>query len=203
MAETGAHGPRPSDAITGLQKTNPMTKNSLICMLGLAVMAIATTASKKESQENIYAGEIAGLEEETLIGGGQINPDSLNGKMLILSFWASYDATSRVNAYDLVNIRDRFHNEELNGANGLEVVCISLDVFKSPVRKAIEADGTQAFYHICDFKGEDSPLASRFDVNRPVNLLISPDGRIVARDFGTTTIAETLKFLKAADGEQG
>lgn len=180
-----------------------MTKNSLICMLWLAVMAIATTSSKKESQETIYAGEISGLEKEKLICGGQIDPDSLNGKMLILSFWASYDATSRVNAYNLVNIRDKFHNEELAGADGLEVVCISLDVFKSPVRKAIEADGTQCFYHICDYMGEDSPLASRFDVNRPVNLLISPDGRILARDFGTNTIAETLRFLKTTDNAQG
>lgn len=172
-------------------------------MLWLAVMAIATTSSKKESQETIYAGEISGLENEELICGGQIEPDSLSGKMLILSFWASYDATSRVNAYNLVNIRDKFHNEELAGADGLEVVCISLDLFKSPVRKAIEADGTQCFYHICDYKGEDSPLASRFDVNRPVNLLISPDGRILARDFGTNTIAETLRFLKTADNAQG
>lgn len=172
-------------------------------MLGLAVMAIATTSSKKESQENIYASEVSGLVSETLVGGGQIEPDSLRGKMLILSFWASYDATSRVNAYDLVSIRDKYHKEGLGMSDGLEVVCISLDIFKSPVRKAIEADGTQSFYHICDYQGEDSPLASRFDVNRPVNLLISPDGRILARDFGTGTIAETLRFLKAADKTQG
>lgn len=193
----------PRGDLTALQKTNLMTKNSLICMLALVAMAIATTSSKKENNESIYAGAVAGLEQETLIGGGQIAPDSLNGKMLVLSFWASYDATSRVNAYNLVNIRDRFHNQQMAGADGLEVVCVSLDIFKSPVRKAIEADGTQDFYHICDYKGEESPLASRFDVNRPVNLLISPDGRILARDFGTSTIAETLELLQGAVQAQG
>ncbi len=173
-----------------------MTKNSLICIISFVVMTVIFTSSKEESQESTYRSELEALEEETLIGGGNIAADSLNGKMLIVSFWASYDATSRVNAYNLLQIRDKFHNDTFAQAEGLEVVCISLDVFKSPVRKAIEADGTQDFYHICDYKGEESPLASRFDVNRPVNLLISPDGHIVARDFGTETIEETLSFLR-------
>lgn len=173
-----------------------MTKNNLICIIALAVTTFIFTSSKKENKENIYQGEINDLASETLVNGGYISPDSLRGKMLIVNFWASYDAASRVNAYDLIQIRDNYHATTFAGADGLEVVCISMDVFKSPVRKAIEADGTQDFYHICDYKGEDSPLASRFDVNRPVNLLIGPDGRILARDFGTHTIAEALEFLK-------
>lgn len=170
-------------------------------MLGLVAMTVFFTSSKKESEENIYLGEIKTLENETLVGGGHVPADTLNGKMLIVSFWASYDAQSRVNAYELVRIRDDFRNAAFAGAEGLEVICVSLDIFKSPVRKAIEADGTQEFYHICDYKGEESPLASKFDVNRPVNLLISPEGRIVARDFGTRTIEKALKFMK--EGSKG
>lgn len=78
----------------------------------------------------------------------------------------------------------------------MEIVCVSMDTFRSPMMRAIESDGTGDFYHICDLKGEKSPLANDFDVNRPVNLLISPEGRILARDFGTTTITTTLEMLR-------
>lgn len=171
-------------------------------MLGLGVATVFFTSSKKENQENIYLDQLKTLEEQPLVDGSSLSADSINGKMLIVSFWASYDATSRVNSYNLLSIRDEFRTASFENAEGLEVVCVSLDIFKSPVRKAIESDGTGSFYHICDLMGEDSPLASKFDVNRPVNLLISPDGHILARDFGTQTISETLEFLSSADNGQ-
>ncbi len=167
-------------------------------MLGLGVATVFFTSSKKENQENVYLDQLKTLEEQPLVNGGCLSSDSINGKMLIVSFWASYDAASRVNSYNLLSIRDEFRSASFDNADGLEVVCVSLDTFRSPMRKAIESDGTDSFYHICDLKGEESPLAGWFDVNRPVNLLISPDGHILARDFGTQTISETLNFLSKA-----
>ncbi len=165
-------------------------------MLVLGAMAMIFTSSMKESEESNYSEELAALGQETLLNGGQLTADSLNGRMLLVSFWASYDPSSRINSYNLLKIQDEYKTSSFDGGEGLEVVCVSLDVFRSPLVKAIESDGTQSFYHICDLKGEESPLAKSFDVNRPVNLLISADGRILARDFGTQTIAETLSFLK-------
>lgn len=173
-----------------------MTKNSLFCTILLVVATFIFTSSKKENEENIYLDELHTLAKESLVNGQSLSADSLEGKMLILSFWASYDPASRVNNYDLLQLDNRFANSTFNGAGGLKVVCISLDTFKSPMLRAIETDGTGDFFHICDFKGDDSPLAHGFDVNRPVNLLVSPDGRILARDFGTQIIASTLDMLR-------
>lgn len=153
------------------------------------------TSSKKENRSNTYYDELSALSEQELVGGGKLEADSLSGKMLILNFWASYDPASRINSYELARIRDQYSDKTFDGGDGLSVVSISLDVFRSPLVKAIEADGVQGFYHICDYKGVESPLAKDFDVNRPVNLLVSANGQIVARDFGTSTLDETLAML--------
>ena len=145
---------------------------------------------------NSYIDELKSLAEETLVDGAQLCADSLDGKMVVLSFWASYDPVSRINSYDLLRINDDFAEASFEGGSGLAVVCVSLDQFVTPLKKAIEADGTASLTHICDRLGKESPLAKGFDVNRPVNLLMSADGHIVARDFGTNTIRETLEFLR-------
>ena len=168
-------------------------KTALCCMLGAGMVFF--TSSKKENRSNTYYDELCALAEQTLVGGGKLEADSLRGKMLILNFWASYDPASRINSFELSRIRDQYSGQTFDGGDGLSVVSISLDVFRSPLVKAIEADGVQDFYHVCDFKGEESPLAKNFDVNRPVNLLVSSNGQIVARDFGTSTLNETLAML--------
>lgn len=178
------------------EKNILMVKKSLVCLTSLAAMALVFTSSKKENEENFYLDEIQSLAQEALVGGGTLNADSLEGKMLILSFWASYDPASRINSYNLLQTCGRYAGAQFGSAGGLRVVCVSLDTFRSPMLKAIKADGTEEFFHVCDFKGVESGLARGFDVNRPVNLLVSPDGRILARDFGTKTIDRALEMLK-------
>lgn len=173
-----------------------MTKNSLICTALLVTATMVFTSSKKENEENFYIDELHALAEESLVTGECLEADSLDGKMIIVSFWASYDPASRINNYDLLQLKEKYGSSSFDGSKGLEIVCVSMDTFRSPMMRAIESDGTSDFYHICDLKGEESPLAHDFDVNRPVNLLISPEGRILARDFGTTTITSTLEMLR-------
>ncbi len=173
-----------------------MTKNSLICTTLLAAATLIFTSSKKENEENFYIDELQTLAHESLVAGQELNPDSLDDSMVIVSFWASYDPASRINNYDLLQLSDKFADTRFDNSKGLKVICVSLDTFRSPLLHAIKADGTDCFSHICDLQGEDSPLAHNFDVNRPVNLLLSPDGRILARDFGTSIIASTLEMLR-------
>lgn len=196
VSKTRFLGLAPRCRVVAGEKLKLMTKNSLICSLGLAALTIVFTSSKKENEENVYFDEIQSLGRESLVSGGELPADSLKGKMLIVSFWASYDPMSRINSFDLLEINDRYSAASFDGGEGLSVVCVSLDTFRSPALKAIEADGTSDFLHICDLRGDDSPLARNFDVNRPVNLLVSADGRILARDFGTSVISDALKMLR-------
>ncbi len=172
-----------------------MTKKHIAFSVLLASLLTFLTASKEENKSNVYLAQLQNLCEQELTSGGQIVADSLVGKMIVLNFWASYDPASRINSYNLVGIGNHYANQKFQGADGLQVVSISLDVFRSAMQKAIEADGTQDFFHLCDLQGEDSPIAKSFDVNRPVNLLLSADGKILARDFGTDMIESVLGML--------
>lgn len=173
-----------------------MIKKNVVYSLVLGVAITALSSSKKESKQNIYLDELQQLSEVSLNGGSTLPADSLQGSMVILNFWASYDPASRINTFDLLRLNEEFREASFEGGEGLKVVCISLDTYRTPFKKAIEADGTAGLVHFCDLQGVDSPLAHNFDVNRPVNLLLSADGKILARDFGTATIGETLHYMR-------
>lgn len=177
-----------------------MITKKIYVLIGVAIIAIAAlSSSKKDTTQQLYADQIEAMSGLDCIDGGELLADSLKGKMIILNFWASYDATSRINNYELVKLSEEYSDKMFHQGVGLEVVSISLDKFKSPLKKAISTDGTENFYHICDFKGLDSELAKSFDVNRPVNLLLDANGTIVARDFNVSTLRSALGMLACVE----
>lgn len=171
-----------------------MTKSKLYGSLSLAALVLLSSG-KKEAGEELYTEQIRSLTERVDVFGDTMKLKSIEGKMLIVNFWASYDATSRINAHSLAKLAEQYADAEFYNSKGLEVVSVSLDTYRSPLKKAISADGTENFHHICDFKGTESEMAKSFDVNRPVNLLIDANGKIVARDFKVQTLATTLEMM--------
>ena len=131
----------------------------------------------------------------SLIDGTPFTADTLRGKMIVINFWASYHAESRMNSYLLVNLANSYKEQSFFNGNGLQVVSISLDRYKSPLKRAIEIDGTQAFYHICDYLGAESSLVKSFNITQPINLLVDGNGQIIARDFEVKEIEQTLKLM--------
>lgn len=175
-----------------------MNKNRKRQIVASAFVAaiLLLPAGKKEAQNQIYAEQLARLDGTTELNGQTFCTDSLKGKMVVINFWASYDPTSRINTYQLLQINNEFKNSQFLNANGMEVVSVSLDKYKAPLRKAIENDGTADFHHICDYKGTDSDLAKLFEVYRPVNLLLDANGTVIARDFNVGIIRSTLSNLE-------
>ncbi len=173
-----------------------MNKTKFWSGLGIATL-ILMSSGKKETTEELYAEQIKALEGRTTVSGDTISAADIDGKMLILNFWASYDATSRMNSYQLVTLANEYADAEFYNSKGLGVVSVSLDKYYSPMMKAIATDGTESFMHICDKRGTESEMAQSFDVNRPVNLLIDSEGKIVARDFHVGDIRKTLEMLAA------
>ncbi len=157
-------------------------------------IVLSSATDDFNAKESGLIDSVPGIITE-LIDGTPFNADSLKGKMVVFNFWASYHATSRMNNYQLVELANTYKNESFYNANGLEVVSISFDRFKSPLKRAIEIDGTGSFYHICDYQGDHSSLAKSFDISKPVNILVDGNGKIVARGFELNEIESTLKLL--------
>lgn len=142
-------------------------------------------------------GDEAPSIQSELIDGTTFNLNDYRGKMVILNFWASYDAQSRMNNFHLNQIHSDYLNQSFNKAQDLVVVSVSLDRFKSPLKLAIEQDETADFKHICDFAGITGSIAKMYNINKPVNILIDGEGRIVIKDAKYSKIEKSLAFLSA------
>ncbi|GAF05153.1 TlpA disulfide reductase family protein [Saccharicrinis fermentans] len=131
----------------------------------------------------------------TLLNGSDFDLKSLQGKMVLIDFWASFDGESRVDNHQKMMLQKKFANSKFYNGEGFVVVSISLDRFKSPLAKAIKEDGLINALHICDYQGAESSIAKSFEVKEPVNYLIDGDGRLVARGSSINKVAESLEYL--------
>lgn len=149
------------------------------------------------AEVGLEAGDKAPSFQTVLIDGTPFNLEDLQGKMVLLNFWASYDAQSRMNNYHINELYSTYQNEKFLKGKELVVVSISLDRFKAPLKLAIEQDETMEFKHICDFMGSNGSISTMYNINKPVNILIDGEGRIVNKDVEYSKIERSLAFLSA------
>ena len=129
-----------------------------------------------------------------LINGDSFSMNDLKGKMVIVDVWASYDASSRVRNNRIKELQERFGESGFVNGQGLEVVSISLDRFKTPLNKAIEMDGIGNFYHICDMQGKNG-LVKKMQVAEPVVILVDGSGRIITKTNSLDKVSDLLTSL--------
>ncbi len=131
----------------------------------------------------------------TLINGDDFELESLKGKMVLIDFWASYDGESRVDNHQKMILQKEFANSKFYNGEGFVVVAISLDRFKSPLKKAIKEDGLTNALHICDYLGAESSIAKAYNVKKPTNYLIDGDGRLIANSSSINKVTSSLEYL--------
>ncbi len=135
-----------------------------------------------------------------LIDGTRFTSDSLKGKMVLIDFWASYDAPSRIDNFRKKMLLQQYHDTEFYNSDGFVIVSVSLDRFRTPLLSTIERDELHDFFHLCDFSGRESELASTFGVSEKLtNFLIDGEGRIVERSVDLDKIEATLERLQSVD----
>ncbi|MBN2166428.1 MAG: TlpA family protein disulfide reductase [Marinilabiliaceae bacterium] len=130
-----------------------------------------------------------------LISGVDYLSTDFKGQMLLIDFWASYDASSRVDNHLKAGMVEKYQNQEFLKGTGLTIVSISLDRFKNPLIKSIESDQMNYPFHICDFKGRESDIVNKFEAFDLKKILVDGDGRIVAVSSDMSVIASALNRL--------
>ncbi len=158
----------------------------LIILLGLVSFVPSTLFNKdniKESTSNNDASQA--LSNELAIN---------KGELVLINFWATYNASSRIENIKFAELMSKNHNSKFKNANGFVVVSISLDSYESVFKETIKRDGLSATRNIHATHGFNSKLANNYKLgNKFGNLLLDAKGEVLARNL---TINELEKLLQ-------
>lgn len=160
-----------------------MMKRFYLFIIGLSIL-ILSSASLLESGRQAALGK--NVPQIALYQDGHNNPsmlDEFRGKWVILSFWSSTDANSRLNQ-SLINgfVRDRRAEDSTD--DKLEFISVNFDESSSLKAEIIRIDGLTEGLHF----SEQDPLKqdnfkSMFRMNEGLRtFIINPEGVLVATD---------------------
>lgn len=139
--------------------------------------------------ENIQIGKIAPEFSLPDTAGVSVSLSSFRGKYVLLDFWASWCPPCRRENPNVVATFNRFKDKNFT------VVGISLDEDKEKWMNAIKSDSL-TWTHLSDLKYWDSEIAALYGVRAiPSNILLDPQGVIVAKDIREGALPATLEKL--------
>ncbi len=134
-------------------------------------------ATRLEAAKKTAIGQPALNFSQTDAEGNPISLASFKGKYVLVDFWASWCGPCRAENPNVVRAYGKYK------AKGFEILGVSLDDKKDKWLAAIQADNL-AWTHVSDLKGWKNAAAELYSIRAiPQNLLIDPQGRIVAKNL--------------------
>ena len=114
------------------------------------------------------------------------NLSKMKGKYVLLSFWASYDAQSRMQNVSLSNV--------LRSSRNVEMVSVSFDEYQSIFKETVRKDQIVTPTCFVETEGEDSGLFKKYRLNRGfTNYLLDVNGVIIAKNISAADLSAYVK----------
>lgn len=156
----------------------------------------------KNSPSGISAAAALNRELKTALGhkvpdfsqndnnGNPVSLSSFKGKYVMISFWKTTDAGFYSGC--LPYLKKAFSDYK---DKGLALINISLDENRDTWLQALEASGIPGA-QLSDGKGEENEVAQLFGIKTSSrNILIAPNGRIVAKNLSGTAISDMMTSI--------
>ncbi|GEM_PF-39921 len=141
--------------------------------------------------ENIQIGKTAPDFSLPDTAGVTVSLSDFRGKYVLVDFWAGWCPPCRRENPNIVKAYRKYKDK------GFTVLGISLDYNKDQWLNAIQAD-TLTWTHLSDLKYWDSEIPALYGVRGiPANVLLSPEGIIMAKNITGETLHTTLKKIFA------
>lgn len=147
-----------------------------------------TNSNKVQAQGNssITEGSMAPEISLPTVSGEQVTLSSFKGKYVLVDFWASWCRPCRMENPNVVAAYNKYKDKNFT------VLGVSLDDDKDKWQEAIAKDGL-TWTHISDLKGWESVAARTYGIESiPSNVLVGPDGKVIARDLRGEALEEKL-----------
>jgi len=122
--------------------------------------------------------------------GNLVTFSSVTGeKYVLIDFWAGWCTPCRRENPNLVNLYKQYSDK------GFDIFGVSLDRRKQEWLDAVKDDGL-TWTQVSDVSGWENPIAKMYGVQSiPANLLIGPDGKIIAKNLRGEDLANKLAEL--------
>ena len=166
-------------------------KNVKWIFVVLLISSFTSFVEKDHLSEGLNEGDVAPdfRIESTSGGRSAFQLSDTRGQYVLLSFWASYDAPSRMQNAALGHALRDFGN--------VEMVSVSFDEYPSIFRETIRKDQIAASACWLEPSGEESGLFKKYRLHRGFgNYLLDERGVIVAKDI----IAPELSAYLSQEG---
>lgn len=123
--------------------------------------------------------------------GKMLNRTTFKDQYLLIHFWASWDEASRRANQSLRRI---YLQEKKN--KDFAMLGISLDVDKASWQETIRKDSLE-WKQACNFEGWEADILQKFGIQAlPANILLSPSGKIEAKNLDEAALSQKLEKIK-------
>lgn len=143
-------------------------------------------------KDNLFSGHDVGDKAPLFIlaapieGSSPLNLRDLKGEYVLLSFWASYDAPSRMQNVQLSRVAAQMPDK-------LKMVSVSFDEYRSVFSETVKNDKIDPTGSFVELAGEKSPLFKQYRLKRGFkNYLLNPEGVIIAKDVQADELADYI-----------